>query len=107
LIPGQHVVVEHLHATAGDRPHCELTVTGHAKFPNAKHIERDVQRRRHLVRHGHTATWQRQHDNIVAARIALQEIGKGDTRFVPVPKSSSVGCVPDAHRSLVCCKRST
>ena len=88
------VLVEHDDPATGDCAHRQLFMAGDAELANDEHIERSAQGGGDLVRDGHAATRQRQHDDVVATLVMLQA-GSASSR--PASRRSrnrrSAGCV--------------
>jgi hypothetical protein len=67
-IPNQ-VIAEDFHATFGDGAHCQLGVPRHTKLADEEDVERRRELARDLGRDRHAAARQREHDNVLSARI--------------------------------------
>jgi hypothetical protein len=61
----EHVFVQHAHAAGGDCAHRELFMPGHSQFADDKNIEWNFKPMRHFKSDRHSATRERQHNDVV------------------------------------------
>ncbi len=108
-----HVVVDHHHPAAGDRPHRQLLPTRHSQLADEEDVKRGTQSGGHLIRHRHPATREPQHHDIGATPILLQEAGQESASIPaiaeeavwhdlrPIPAEGSFGGLVRRARSAV------
>ena len=71
-----HIGVQHAHTAAGDRSEGQFLVPGHTELAHEHHIQRRRQRQRHLIRDGHAATRQPEHDDVITPGVGVQQPGE-------------------------------
>src|SRR6185436_17825998 len=81
------IMVEHLDAARSNRTHRELRVTGYAEFPHEEGVERRTKPTSHFVRHGHSASWQTEHHDVLATGVLHQLVGKPPSSVCAVTKT--------------------
>ena len=90
------VVVHHDRAPGGDRAHRQLLMARHPELAHYEHIERRAQGTGDLRRHRHSAAWQREDDDVLAAQ-PLERLRERAPRFVTVLEH--VGLIHRSNRS--------
>ena len=80
----QHIIVDHDTATAGQRAHRELLVTGCTELADDERIQGSVQCGGHLPCDGNAAARQTQDDDVGLAAVGLQQSGQHLTRLAAV-----------------------
>jgi hypothetical protein len=80
------LIVEHAHATGGDRPHRQLLIAGDAKLADDKDIERRSEPAGHLIGNRHAAARQRQHEHVGSIGIGCELFGEHLAGFAAITK---------------------
>ena len=81
------VFVQDANASAGDCPHGQLLVAGHAQLAHDEDVQGHVQGLRDLERDGGAAARQREHKDVGLARVPHQALGEEGSGFAAIAES--------------------
>ena len=79
-----YVVVQYANVAGRDGTHRQLFLTGNAELANDEDVEGRIERSRHLERHRHATTGQREHKDIGSIGVMLQPAGQCCTRLASI-----------------------
>jgi hypothetical protein len=82
------LIVQHAHATCGNRTHRQLLLAGNAKLADDKDVQRRAQHAGDFIGDGHTSPRQRQHDDIRTIGVGRELRRKPLARFAAIAKQA-------------------